>query len=367
MLVVASPSAAVAPTLPFLRPAFQRHQTEPFNLGRHTPTARARFGADATPRTPTFAPTFGGAPATPPRTPVASPSPAARELRRAATHVHQRAASRSTSRTPAHSRASTPAPAGYSAAVLTPSARSRSITPPRPRARADTEWAAGVCNMADVVAKAGKAKRILCYGDSLTAGFYNGGSSFEPYGHTLSQELRSMGDMCNVDVVGLSGKTASECVQGLNSPAITDCTGRAGKGLSRKLAEEGPFDLVIIMLGTNDLGQGQAPQTILKSVSQMHAACHRMNIPTLAVAPPTVDQGQPRAGRQQLAQLLASWAQATKGVAAYVDCEEFCPRHERQLWEPDQLHLSRVGSQAFGRRMARWLVKMARSNALKFH
>jgi len=359
-LALQEPSAAmmhgVPPQLPFLRPAYHRQQTEPWNLGHCTPmgaytppayhTPAARFGGDSTP-------TFAGqnAPRAP-QTPVNEAStPARRDLRRAKTWFEnaasdmRRAASRSCSQKAVHSR------------VTTPSAGQR--------VRAGTDWVAD--KFSDAVSGGGgdKPRRILCYGDSLTAGFYNGGTAFEPYGQTLSRELSAWGGQCDVAVCGLSGKTATECVQGMNAPWITDITGRGGKGIDRILTEEGPFDLVIIMLGTNDLGQGQSPDMILNSISKMHSACHRYNIPTIAVAPPTVDYGQTRAVRQQLAQVLATWTHATAGVVAFIDCEDLCPRHERRLWEPDQLHLSPAGSQALGRRMARWVEKMSRSNALQ--
>jgi len=314
--------------------------------GYHTPAARFGGGGDSTP-------TFAGqhAPRTP-KTPVNDGgTPARRQLRRAqtwfenATSDMRRAASRSCSRKAVHSRATTPS-AGQ-------------------RVRAGTDWVVDKLTSAED-SGAGKPRRILCYGDSLTAGFHNGGTAFEPYGQTLSHELSNWGGHCDVAVCGLSGKTAMECVQGMHAPWIPDITGRGGKGIDRILNEEGPFDLVIIMLGTNDLGQGQTPDMILNSISQMHSACHRYSIPTIAVAPPTVDYGHTRAHRQQLAQLLASWTHATPGVVAFIDCEDLCPRHERQLWEPDQLHLSRVGSQALGRRMARWVEKMSRSNSLQF-
>mmetsp|Transcript_11522 Transcript_11522/g.26733 ORF Transcript_11522/g.26733 Transcript_11522/m.26733 type:complete len:362 (+) Transcript_11522:132-1217(+) len=353
------------PQLPFSRPSYNRAHTDPFGLmggactpmGAATPSAHgfqtprsAPFG-DHTPRLPTFGgatPTAAfGAP--PPQTPRAPTTPI-RHLKRAATDFFdqaaglRRAASRSASRV---------------------ASRTRNATP---RARAGSDWMGGGFNFADAVKGSGnKPQRILCYGDSLTAGFYNGGRCFEPYGQTLSQELGCIqGDACDVRVCGLSGKTAMELVHGLESPGMTDITGNVGKGLSRLLAEEGPYDLVIIMLGTNDLGQGHSPETILNSISQMHAACHRHGIPTVAMAPPTIDHGATRSGRNQLASLLAGWTKATQGVVAFVDCEEFCPRHDRALWEPDQLHLSPHGSQALGRRMARWVQKMSRQNALEF-
>merc|ERR1712228_750659 len=63
--------------------------------------------------------------------------------------------------------------------------------------------------------------------------------------------------------------------------------------------------------------------------------------------------GPLRAARQHLARLLADWAHATPGVAAYYDSEELLPRLAHNgFWEPDELHLSAAGSMELGRRLA---------------
>eukprot|EP00971_Amphidinium_carterae_P300958 5980006-Amphidinium_carterae.2 len=100
----------------------------------------------------------------------------------------------------------------------------------------------------------GGLDHILCYGDSLTVGFHKGGDAFEPYGYTMTNALGTMGIKgSKVRVMGLSGKTARECVQGMHSKAIMDIVGAMGKGLGQLLSEEGNFDLAIILLGTNDI------------------------------------------------------------------------------------------------------------------
>eukprot|EP00971_Amphidinium_carterae_P110821 2195253-Amphidinium_carterae.1 len=159
----------------------------------------------------------------------------------------------------------------------------------------------------------------------------------------------------NVRVMGLSGKTARECMQGLQSSSIMDATGRKGKGLARLLAEEGSFDLAIIMLGTNDLGKSYSIQEIMSSIQQLHSVCHSMNIPTVVIAPPQLDHGSYRAQRNQLAQQLEAWSKSNQKIVGYVDCEAFCPRRELSLWEPDKIHLSPLGSQTLGRSLAKWL------------
>ena len=59
-------------------------------------------------------------------------------------------------------------------------------------------------------------------------------------------------------VCGLSGLTAEELVDGMDDEDIRDSTGRIGRGLQLVLAERGPFDLVLLMAGTNDLPRRHA-------------------------------------------------------------------------------------------------------------
>ena len=124
-----------------------------------------------------------------------------------------------------------------------------------------------------------KPRRVVCYGDSLTAGFCSLGAQFEPYGRTLVKELDTSGVPCEIVVSGHSGKTAEEMVAALDS-SIRDVVGFEGRGLTRILDEDVASDLVIIMAGTNDMGMGAAPDTIVKHIAQLHAACHSRGVPT---------------------------------------------------------------------------------------
>ena len=103
-------------------------------------------------------------------------------------------------------------------------------------------------------------KKVLAYGDSLTAGFYMAGQRFSPYGEALSREL---GDV-DMWVCGLSGLTAVQLFEGVDARLIVDVACRRGQGLGSILEERGPFDLVVIMVGTNDLAMGVAPGVVLR-------------------------------------------------------------------------------------------------------
>ena len=102
-----------------------------------------------------------------------------------------------------------------------------------------------------------KSLRILCFGDSLTAGYSNWGLDFYPYADHLRvglQHMLSTSDI-HVDVDGFSG----DQVQGSYLPRIR-----------RKCANTvTPYDWIIIMGGTNDLGWGQSPEAIYEGLRKL--------------------------------------------------------------------------------------------------
>merc|ERR1719456_588140 len=110
----------------------------------------------------------------------------------------------------------------------------------------------------------------------MTAGF----PCYEPYSKSLVPALASAGICAEVVGCGLCGLTAVEMARGLDSPQLQDNFGRVGPGLRHLLAEQDPFDLVIIMAGTNDLGgRHSSAEEVLASLKSMHAACWAKGTP----------------------------------------------------------------------------------------
>eukprot|EP00927_Polykrikos_kofoidii_P040225 TRINITY_DN34425_c0_g2_i1.p1 TRINITY_DN34425_c0_g2~~TRINITY_DN34425_c0_g2_i1.p1 ORF type:complete len:573 (-),score=76.28 TRINITY_DN34425_c0_g2_i1:36-1550(-) len=191
-----------------------------------------------------------------------------------------------------------------------------------------------------------RSARILCYGDSNTAGFCAYGNHFAPYGESLYRALQESGVPSEVSICGLSGLTGEEMCTELESAAVKDVCDRVGKGLVRLLDDEGHQDLVILMAGTNDLGKHQTAEATLPFVRRLHEVCHARNIPTVAMGPPQVPAM--RGVRDQLSKLLQGYANDTPGVVAFLDAEVLVPRFKRGFWEPDELHFTPAGSRELG-------------------
>lgn len=198
-----------------------------------------------------------------------------------------------------------------------------------------------------------RQKRVLCYGDSNTVGFCQGGQRYQPYGQTLSEALAAAGTPCEVTVCGLCGLTSEEMDVGMQSEMLKPPIGPSGKGLIHLLDVDGPFDLVIIMAGTNDLGSFKNNNATQAHVARLHDACHKRGVPTVNLGPPQViTVAEVRSARQHLVDLMATWASKTPDVVLNLDSEDVLARSATCFWEPDGIHLSSQGSKELGRLLA---------------
>jgi lysophospholipase L1-like esterase len=204
------------------------------------------------------------------------------------------------------------------------------------------------------------AARICVYGDSLTAGF-SPSAGFEPYAKSLVSTLAAAGVSAQVVGCGLCSLTAVDMAQRLDSSQLPDGFGRTGTGLSKLLADHGPFDLVIIMAGTNDVGNPQlSSQYVLDSLARMHEACWRAGSQTLAVSIPessvtgTMQYPELKAKWKTINVELAAWAQS-KPCTSFVNSAMLLSFDRAAcasgFWDADGLHFSAAGSREFGRKL----------------
>ena len=128
---------------------------------------------------------------------------------------------------------------------------------------------------------------------------------------------------------GLNGLTAVQLSEDVDARLIVDVACRRGQELGSVLEERGPFDLMLIMAGTNDLVMGIAPCMVILSIQALHAECQMGGVRTVA---------------EDLSFGALSEAAAGDVGLPYDSTNG--------LWESDGLHFSKAGSREFGRRMA---------------
>jgi lysophospholipase L1-like esterase len=147
---------------------------------------------------------------------------------------------------------------------------------------------------------------------------------------------------------------------------LRDNFGRMGSGLGKLLAEQGPFDLVIIMAGTNDVAMPQySVEEVLASLKKMHKACWATGTPTIALSVPESSvTGTPQFPEAQrkwhvVNNALAAWAKAEQGNNQFKGLVNSArllafdhTARMRGLWDPDSLHFSAAGSREFGSKLA---------------
>mmetsp|Transcript_3810 Transcript_3810/g.5916 ORF Transcript_3810/g.5916 Transcript_3810/m.5916 type:complete len:299 (+) Transcript_3810:80-976(+) len=204
--------------------------------------------------------------------------------------------------------------------------------------------------------------KILCYGDQNTVGYSKNGNS--PYGECLAEALGDAGLFCEVTSCGLCDFTSEDLANALDAPYIEAGVGPSGKGLAYILGKC-QFDLVIIMVGTNDLGRRLDPVMIQAFTTKLHSACHVNGIPTVSILPPTVSPDsdnnmfkEVRAIRKRLIEGMSMWFGSCEHVLLSLDCEAtFRPgkaysKSVTQSGKPDGICLSALGSKQLAQELA---------------
>ena len=218
---------------------------------------------------------------------------------------------------------------------------------------------------------AARRRAVLCYGDSLTAGFRCGGDDdkFHPYSVELKRRLASLKGRlrgATVQTVGLCGCCAAEQARSGGLRALL----QAAK--DKAAAGRGALPAVVVLLmGTNDLrGYPPAdPQDVAAALNELVGAAAAFGArPVLLTVPamPKPEGGDGaaaaalRARREALNALLL---QLRRGAAAgdgaaggggdgcccVVDAAAALPPSEAALWDADGLHLSKKGYNVLGR------------------
>lgn len=141
-------------------------------------------------------------------------------------------------------------------------------------------------------------KTILCYGDSLTWGYEAGSGGRHAYDDRWPTSLQSvLGSDFEVIAEGLNGRTTAY------DDHLADCDRNGARILPTILHSHAPVDLVVLMLGSNDMKPFIAGPAIaavqgmrrLVNLVQTHVWPLEMTSPhILIVAPPPLCETQDR-------------------------------------------------------------------------
>jgi lysophospholipase L1-like esterase len=211
--------------------------------------------------------------------------------------------------------------------------------------------------------------RVLCFGDSLTAG-YVGAGQFVPYKTAaMSRVLNSEAATVDVDVdaIGHSGWDTGQLLRRKDDDSCSDVFLSVAPGLSAALGGRGrlvdyatgrflpvraPYDVVIILAGANDLADRTVTaDRICANLQRLHRVCLDAGVKrTVAVGiPESVYTSQNRfaeAVRAETNALLAAWAESDAAAAGRCKYTP-CPTGLRDLCA-DGLHFSAAGYDVLG-------------------
>lgn len=191
------------------------------------------------------------------------------------------------------------------------------------------------------------AVRILAFGNSLTEGWCEFGTRFHPYTCKLQSLIQSRSKTASVDIVnrGVSGETTDQMNTRL--PLVLD--------------KDGPFDVVIILGGTNDLGMSldKNGEPLFRRLKSLHELAQRHSSLSVAVTVPETGYEimdgftVVREKRFQVNALLKKYVQQCGSKMLLSDLAEKLPREslsdgDRRKYWADHLHFSPAGYDRMG-------------------
>jgi len=199
-------------------------------------------------------------------------------------------------------------------------------------------------------------KTVLCYGDSLTWGYAAGGGGRHAYADRWPSVLEAaLGPDVKVIAEGLNGRTTAY------DDYLADCDRNGARLLPTILHTHAPVDLLIIMLGTNDMkpvvaGTAYAAHHGIERLIELtrrHAWPLPMDPPEiLIVAPPTLcetaDPGFAAmfAGGIEQSKMLAS---LYSDLADESDCGFYDAASVARTTPIDGVHLDAANTRAVGK------------------
>lgn len=201
-------------------------------------------------------------------------------------------------------------------------------------------------NRAPQNARLTRQHRVLCYGDSLTAGTTS--SDYVPYPYAPHLEAALADDNVVVRHVGLPGWTTASMLDQLDGPA--------GLRTAIEAIRLPTLSLVVILAGANDLGcgGGASVDDITDNLLKMHRVAWECGVPrTLAVGvPPSAYQTTNKAARRIATEVNGRLQETSQGCTMAYTPFPFPFEHGGENWDDDGLHFTPTGYRVLGESLA---------------
>ncbi|KAH7354763.1 SGNH hydrolase-type esterase domain-containing protein [Rhexocercosporidium sp. MPI-PUGE-AT-0058] len=199
--------------------------------------------------------------------------------------------------------------------------------------------------------------RVLCFGDSLTAGHTQGGSLFHPYGIALKASLEKSLPSWDIstDIQGLGGD------QAVSPPGVF--FPRMDK-LYTEVHPKSPYDWAIVLGGTNDLNQDRLPSDIFPALERVWAIPLSNNTKVLALTvtgcgacAPVIPERRADLNQRILGHRASNYYtyDLHKAVPYWGMSEE----RRREIWD-DTLHFTVKGYDLVGKLLADRIVELVK-------
>ena len=211
-----------------------------------------------------------------------------------------------------------------------------------------------------------KQYRILCFGDSLTAGTTFESYQEYPYAPHLEKALKennmaTTSTSTSLDIMvrhkGYPGWTADQLLESASGPG--------GLRSIIQNVQNPSLSLVVLLAGTNDLGYMRSPQEIVESLIGLHKLCLQdEGIPnTIAIGIPSSAyqsiNDDAKTAAHTTNELLKTWCEnESNGKSTYFPFPFDFERNSEKLWSSDGLHFSPKGYEILGQSLVPLIQKL---------
>ena len=225
-------------------------------------------------------------------------------------------------------------------------------------------------------------KTVYCFGDSLTAGYAPPGKDLYPYAKDLQIALGPLAPTgspsASVWSTGLVAWTAQDMgtkanfetylVEKQNDRQRTIDDNKNDNDISLNDELPPPFDLVVVLAGTNDLKYSANSDDIFQSIKPLHDMIRKLGTPTIALGIPPIGllprwwpiHLEPTLSLiRDVNEKLRSWAESTDNPkTTFVHFPIQTVDQSSGLWNPDEMHLSKSGYELVGKSLAPIVAKI---------